>query len=252
MKPRIFIGSSTENLDIAYAVQENLDHDADCTVWTQDVFQLSKSAMESLVVALDDFEAGIFVFTPSDVTTLRGADFQTVRDNVILELGMFIGRRGRERTFIIVPRGVADLHLPTDLLGVTAATYEGARRDKNWRAALGPACNQIRKSLAQEVAGHQTVSKSVVPQLTDAEIVATIQSWMGSREARLNTRTIKFADVDRELNLPEGSARKHIKAAAAKWRYVVEQEGPSLILFKELPDDRPPSRRTDWKSMRGF
>jgi hypothetical protein len=35
MKPKLFIGSSTEALNIAYAIQENLQHDVLSKVWTQ-------------------------------------------------------------------------------------------------------------------------------------------------------------------------------------------------------------------------
>jgi len=38
-RPRIFVGSATESLDIAYAVQENLEHNAEITVWTQGIFE---------------------------------------------------------------------------------------------------------------------------------------------------------------------------------------------------------------------
>jgi len=49
MKPRIFIGSSSEKLEIAYAIQQNIEHDAQPTVWTQGIFQLSNSTLDSLL-----------------------------------------------------------------------------------------------------------------------------------------------------------------------------------------------------------
>ncbi|OCK50626.1 hypothetical protein BA768_19550 [Chryseobacterium sp. CBo1] len=68
MKPRLFIGSSKESLDVAYSIQESLNYDANCTVWTQGIFQLNKTSLDSLIKALDNFDFAIFVFKPDDVT----------------------------------------------------------------------------------------------------------------------------------------------------------------------------------------
>ena len=143
MKPRIFIGSSVEGLSIAYAIQQNLTHDAESTVWDQGVFELSKTTIESLNTVLDSVDFAIFVFNPDDVINLRGEKSLSVRDNVIFELGLFIGKLGRERVFYITPDG-SDLHIPTDLVGVTPGKYDPNRDDKSYQAATGPACNQVR------------------------------------------------------------------------------------------------------------
>ena len=95
--PRVFIGSSGEALDVSYAVQEEFSRDFDVTVWIQDVFRLSRDALDSLLQALDSSDAGFFILRPDDVTESRGESRFTVRDNVIFELGMFIGRLGRDR-----------------------------------------------------------------------------------------------------------------------------------------------------------
>ncbi len=148
-KPSLFVGSSVEGLPIAHAIQENLDHDAEVTVWPQGVFDLSAGAVDSLLRILEGSDFGVFVFNPDDVLRLRGEDHDVVRDNVIFELGMFIGRLGRQRSFIILPRGQTSLHLPSDLAGLNPADYEPNRSDGNLQAALGAACNQIRRAVQQ-------------------------------------------------------------------------------------------------------
>ena len=66
MKPRIFIGSSSEALSVTEAIQENLDHFAHCTPWTQGIFTLSNSTLESLMEALETTDFAVFVLTPDD------------------------------------------------------------------------------------------------------------------------------------------------------------------------------------------
>lgn len=144
MKPRVFIGSSVEGLDIAYSIQENLSYDANCTVWTQGIFKLSNYALDSLINALENFDFGIFVFNPDDIINIRSVQFNSVRDNVVFELGLFIGKLGKERVFYVTPDKAENFHLPSDLQGVIAGKYE-LREDGNLLAALGPFCNQIRQ-----------------------------------------------------------------------------------------------------------
>jgi tetratricopeptide (TPR) repeat protein len=147
MTQRVFVGSSVEALHIAWAIQKNLCHSAEVTVWNQGIFQLSRSSLQSLVSALETFDFGIFVFSPDDMLTMRGEEHRAVRDNVIFELGLFIGELGQSRCFILIPDGVEELRLPTDLLGVTPGTYEAARSDNRWEAGTGSACFDIRREL---------------------------------------------------------------------------------------------------------
>lgn len=141
--PRLFIASSEEGLDYAYAIQKNLDDDADVTVWTQGIFDLSASTVESLISALEKFDFAIFVFATDDVLRIRKKKFAAVRDNVVFELGLFMGKLGRDRTFIAVPKS-SDLRIPTDLAGITPGKFNQKRNDGNLVAALGAFCNDVR------------------------------------------------------------------------------------------------------------
>ena len=145
-KPRVFIGSSVEGLNVAYAVQQNLLHDAEVTVWDQGIFELSRTTIESLVKALQENDFAIFVFAPDDLIRIRGTDSLAVRDNVLFEFGLFIGRLGRERVYFLLPQN-DELHLPTDLLGITPGRYETQRTDGSMKAATAPVTHQIRNQM---------------------------------------------------------------------------------------------------------
>jgi tetratricopeptide (TPR) repeat protein len=142
-KPKVFVASSIEGLGIAYAVQQNLRYEAEVTVWDQGVFKLSATALESLGVVVSNSDFGIFVFSPDDIVTIRGEENATVRDNVIFELGLFVGRLTKSRCFVLVPEKT-ELRIPTDLMGLIPATYEVGRSDESDQAACGPACHQVR------------------------------------------------------------------------------------------------------------
>jgi hypothetical protein len=147
MKPRIFVGSSREAIDVCRAIQGELDDAFDVTVWDQDIFRLSYAALDSLLDALDSSDSGVFVLTPDDLTESRGESSPTARENVTFELGMFIGRLGRDRTFMLIP-ATSTLRLPSDLIGLTTARYDADRFESGQRrAAVGPACTKIRDAL---------------------------------------------------------------------------------------------------------
>lgn len=125
--PRVFIGSSSEALAEASQLHRSLSRkDVTCDLWTDGVFQLSQTAIEDLVRVASESDAAILFMTPDDMTSSRGKRMASPRDNLIFELGLFMGALGRARTFIVAPRSVA-LKLPTDLLGVTHARYNNAK-----------------------------------------------------------------------------------------------------------------------------
>jgi predicted nucleotide-binding protein len=142
-RPSIFIGSSKEGLPIAEAIQLGLDHDCQVTIWSQGVFGLSRGTLETLAEAVNRFDFAILVLTPDDLTLSRENLTPSPRDNVLLELGMFIGAIGRRRSFIVHDR-TKDLKLPSDLAGVTNATF-APHDDNNLIAAVGPVCTQVKQ-----------------------------------------------------------------------------------------------------------
>lgn len=174
MKPRVFVGSSVEKLDIAYAIQQNLQYKADVTVWTQGVFSPMSNTLDDLLKELDNSDFGVFVFAPEDIVQIRDKHLPSVRDNVLFEFGMFIGRLGKERTFFILPRDQQGFHLLTDLSGVNPATFDSSR--ENLQAALGPSCFQIQQAIQKLGIRKDRVDEVDVEKITNPRILCAASS----------------------------------------------------------------------------
>lgn len=146
-KPRVFLASSVEGMPVADAINECLDYDAEIVHWKAG-FSLSSNTIDSLMEKSRTVDFAIFVFTPDDISTIREQSHIVARDNVLFELGLFIGRLTKERCFIIKPRDI-NLHFPTDLLGLTPADYDGNRSDNDLTQAVGAPCNKVKKEIAR-------------------------------------------------------------------------------------------------------
>jgi predicted nucleotide-binding protein len=150
-RPVIFIGSSTEGLQVAREIHAGFSHD-DFVVhnWTKNVFVPGHGTMEDLerLITMADF--GVLICTPDDrvVNEERGVDEYAPRDNVILELGMCLGALGRRRTLLVQPR-LKDLKIPTDMLGITPINYK-ADDPTNLGTHIDPVCTAIRKIVEAE------------------------------------------------------------------------------------------------------
>ncbi len=142
--PSLFIGSSSEGLEIAEYLQQALEGHCEGTIWSQGVFGLSQGTLESLVAACKQFDFAVLILTPDDMVTKRGSRRRAARDNVLFELGLFMGSLGKERTFIVFCRD-EKIDLPSDLAGITAATFP--KRVDNMRAAINPTAIKIREAI---------------------------------------------------------------------------------------------------------
>lgn len=146
--PTLFIGSTVEALRVARAVQTELEHDAYVTLWNQNVFGPSSSTWVDLVndARSGKYDFAVMVYGSEDLVTSRGAEAQAPRDNVLLEFGLFTGALGRERVFFLYDRDNKP-KIASDLSGVTPLTYSGNRPDGNIQAAVGTACEMIRRQI---------------------------------------------------------------------------------------------------------
>jgi CRP/FNR family cyclic AMP-dependent transcriptional regulator len=143
-KPLLFLGCSTESLEIAREIQLGLKHDnVEAMVWTDGVFGPSGVAVDTLLNTVNESDFAVFVFSPDDKVVSRDDEYNAPRDNTVFELGLFMGKLERSRTFIVKEQS-ADVKVPTDLLGITPLTYV-YRGGGNLAAAIAPVCTELRK-----------------------------------------------------------------------------------------------------------
>ena len=147
IKPTIFIASSKEGLSYAQAAKANLDNVGDCIIWKQDVFKPSSYPLIDLENMLQRSHYGVFICTYDDIAIIRENEYSVIRDNIILELGLFIGKLGRDRCFILMPVTIDKSHIPSDLTGINVGFYDTNRYGNNLKAMLGDATFDIQNQI---------------------------------------------------------------------------------------------------------
>jgi nucleoside 2-deoxyribosyltransferase len=139
MNATIFIGSSSEGLDLARALSQMLSYDAEPLLWPN-IFEPNLTTIESLDRIRDAVDFAVLVFRADDLVTFRNEEHRVARDNVIFEYGFFLGELGRERTFVL--HGPDIDKLPSDLAGVKNLVFRD-RQDQNTNAALDAPLSEL-------------------------------------------------------------------------------------------------------------
>lgn len=121
--PILFIGSSRESLPIVEALVAGWKAPPFIVrPWTGGVFSPSQFPIDDLTrqVVACDFAA--LVLGPDDQVLSRGATSNAPRDNMLFELGLFMGAIERARTLFIIPLD-EDVKIPSDILGLNPLRY---------------------------------------------------------------------------------------------------------------------------------
>lgn len=151
-KPGVFIASSSEGLGIAEAVFACLNRDTRPTLWTNQIFLPGQFPLESLEKQLRLHSFAVIVASPDDQIIKKEITSLAMRDNLLLEFGLFTGVLGRKHTFFVCP-STPQIALPSDLFGIITAIYDAERVSSgidNISAAVQVACQQIRSVIEEE------------------------------------------------------------------------------------------------------
>jgi hypothetical protein len=96
------------------------------------------------------------VIAADDIILSKGSQEHCVRDNVLFELGLFMGHLGRLRSLMLYDDDQRP-RVPSDLAGITRIDYSLKRHDNDVAAALKEACNDIYEHIRQEGPFHDSI-----------------------------------------------------------------------------------------------
>lgn len=146
---KVFIMSSVESIPVSNLIIRHFEHDPFLAIgWQHGVFKASHYTLDVLEAQLDDVDFAIAIAHADDVVISREEQWPAVRDNVIFELGMFLGRLGRRRAFLMEQRD-ANIQLPSDLAGLTTIPYRYVP-GRDAMAEIAPACARLRELIMEQ------------------------------------------------------------------------------------------------------
>jgi len=140
---RVLILSSAETIEVAKAIQSAFAREAfSVTVWMEGVFRTARYPISRLEKQLDQSDFAIAIVAPDDSAAGAGRSMPAARDNIMFELGLFMGRLGRRRAILLEPRR-EEIEAPSDLTGFKIVGYH-YEKGAGLAEAMAPACDQIR------------------------------------------------------------------------------------------------------------
>jgi cytidyltransferase-like protein len=156
MTQTVFIASSAKALPWAYSLQEALEKrelsGIQFTVWDQDIFQPSSTAISALINTAQRSTGAIFLFSPDDEIVINEEAKTITRDNVIFEYGLFVGYLGLGRTILITPRNIKNYRLLSDVNGLTTIRFSFEPHEGNNRlSALGATVTEVARALERNL-----------------------------------------------------------------------------------------------------
>ena len=132
-KQKIFIGCSRKERLLAEQTKQLLKDDFEVTIWDDPFwetdttgFKLNDGILQGLLRSSLQFDFAIMLGTTDDVVEKKGEIVMQARDNVLFELGLFIGRVGLRRCAFIVDR---KLNIPEDLKGIVLSRFDAGNND---------------------------------------------------------------------------------------------------------------------------
>ncbi|HSF41917.1 MAG TPA: RICIN domain-containing protein [Thermoanaerobaculia bacterium] len=143
MSYKVFVAYSGRHSELGNAVTGHLGEgeNVEASRWPT-AFRFGESTFEGLLQKARQYDFGVFAFSPDDFRIVEGKNF--LAPNVLFELGVFAGAKGKERAFLLTPQGYENA-VPADLQGITHATYDPG----NLEVSVDHACLLIGRQIRE-------------------------------------------------------------------------------------------------------
>lgn len=207
-KPKLFIASSTESINIVEAINIRLSTTCDIHQW-DNAFNPSTFTFPILAKKANAVDYAVFVFHPDDNIVIRDNEYSIVRDNVLFELGLFVGTLGIEKCIIVCPDNIGEktLRIPTDLSGITYCTYDSNRMAMAAESldAVATACARIRILIN----GYEQEKQEEELQVTAVNIP---NEHVRNLESQVWTMTHELKRVEEQKNTIESTVSEYFNS----------------------------------------
>lgn len=239
--PSLFLGSSSEGLEIASALQDEISRFCDVDRWDQGAITPSGSALSSLIENAESYDFAVLIATPDDSTTSRGEKVESVRDNIVFEFGLFAGLIGLDRTYLLA---TSSAKLPSDLLGLTRLAYRENSRG-NVRASVNEAANQIRGQIKKLSFHDRSMARpplSNASESLDKEIALLVsnaksQGW----KVKTNSETtLRLASPRNTVHTLSKGRPEHTRCSLRSYARKLKADGLRLNGILVRPEDSSP------------
>lgn len=202
-KKKIFIGSSSEELDLAKAAKDilELDSDFEVTVWNEEVwdkavFKLNNNYLNDLIRATLQFDFGILIGTQDDKVEVREKEYLQPRDNILFELGLFIGRLGLNNCAFLIDK---DIKVLSDIKGISLARFERSKLQ-----TFTSAINQVKSLFKSQLdSGINFFPSSTLAAVYYENFIKPTCLHIIQNNGILNDDNVKYDDCIIKIIIPE-------------------------------------------------
>jgi hypothetical protein len=213
MLPKIFIGSSQEGLEIARTVFSRFEGKLLPTLWDQDLFLPGSYVLETLERELRKFQFAVLVATGDDQLIKRGTASAAIRDNLLVEFGLFAGALGRRRVFLMCPDD-SKITIPSDLIGLLVAMYDAKRAalgGSETTAAIETPCRKMLAAIEEETRKIEQSQTGLNERMRASHQMQAIQRLQGAasslRDALIAVQRDAFAALSNRATFDEVKRR---------------------------------------------